>query len=769
MKCLVLAGGSGDTLWPLSRKNYPKQFIYLKEGRSLFQEAIARNLPFCDEFSIVTNTKYHYIVQGQLQVFQGLKYHCILEGAKRQTAPAAAIACMCMNKEEEVLVVSTDHVIGEGDYNKTILKAREKLTDENMVVIGCRKSGKDADVEAGHSFFVYKEDTVLEFLEKKPENMTEVLLDSGIFLTKAGTYLKALAECEPKLYEQIVYGKNRMRIQNGAGILNKEWFEKLPSVSIGRGIYARWAKCGRLHIEPAAFEWSRLLNTEVLTGFMEEKKKGQYLLNGCKDVSIINEDTNSLVVGNDLEDILIVNTKDATYISKRGSSNQIKKIMNQSYEQWKDIFDEGDIYYTSWGMKETLTRSEGYVVKKLTIFPGKCLSTHKHEKRSEHWSIVHGTATITIDNETKEYARNESIQVPTHTYHTVANKTAEDLIMIEVSVGESAGSKADDIVTKEEDLFLLEPTFKDYLWGGNRLAEQFGKNNQGAIIAESWELSTHKAGESVIANGKYAGRFLQEYLSENGKEVLGWKCQPFDRFPLLIKFIDAKRSLSIQVHPDDEYAMKEEGEYGKNEMWYIMDAKKGAFLYVGFTKEMTEEELKQRIENNTLTEVMQKVPVKKGDVIFVEAKTVHAINEGVMVLEIQQSSNATYRLYDYDRVDANGCKRELHLKKALANINYEKQQISVEPEGEAEIETGYTKQLLGECKYFSATAYEVEKQAQLSLDDSSFSSVVFIEGNGRIATQNSQVDFRAGDSFFIPAGKKVLTIDGKSKFVLSRI
>lgn len=769
MKCLVLAGGSGDTLWPLSRKNYPKQFIYLKEGRSLFQEAIARNLPFCDEFLIVTNRKYHYIVEGQLQVFQGLKYQCILEEAKRQTAPAAAIACMCMQKDEEVLVVSTDHVIGDGDYNKTILKAREKLTDENIVVIGCRQSCRDEDVEAGHSFFVYEEDRVLEFLEKKPENKTEFLLDSGIFLTKAGTYLKALAECEPTLYEQITHGNNRMQIYNGAGVINKEWFEKLPSVSIGRGIYARWAKSGKLYIEPASFAWSRLLNTEVLTGFMEEKKKGQYLLSGCKDVSIINEDKNSLVVGNDLENLVIVNTKDATYISKKGSSSQIKKIMNQSYERWKDIFDEGDIYYTSWGMKETLTRSEGYVVKKLTIFPGKSLSTHKHEKRSEHWSIVHGIATITVANETKEYYRNESIQVPAYTYHTVANKTAEDLIIIEVSMGESAGSKVGDIVTKEEDLFLLEPAYKDYLWGGKRLMEQFGKDNQGSIIAESWELSTHKAGESVIANGKYAGRFLQEYLNECGKEVLGWKCQPFERFPLLIKFIDAKKSLSIQVHPDDEYALKEENEYGKNEMWYIMDAKEGAFLYVGFKKEMTEEELKQRIENNTLTEVMQKVPVQKGDVIFVEAKTVHAINEGVMVLEIQQSSNATYRLYDYDRMDANGCKRELHLTKAFANINYHSQEISVKPEGVMEIENGYTKQLLGECKYFSATAYEVAEKAKLSLDDSSFSSVVFIEGNGLIATQNNQVEFKAGDSFFIPAGKKVLTIEGKSKFVLSRI
>ena len=769
MKCLILAGGSGDALWPLSRKNYPKQFIYIKEGRSLFQEAVARNLPFCDEFIIVANEKYQYIVEGQLQAFQGLKYRLILEEEKKQTAPAVAIACMCLKRDEELLVVSTDHVIGEGDYKGTILAAKDKLKADNMVVVGCVPSRKEEKLLQGHSYFAYNQDKVTAFYTNLPKQGEQVLLDSGIFITNAGAYLDALKECESKLFELMINGQNRMHIRQGASILNRDFFSVLPSVSVGEGIYSKWALKGKLQIQKADFEWSRLLNMEVLTKFVDENHKGNTLLYNCENVSVINEEKSSLIIANDVEDLVVVNTKDATYISKRGSSDQMKHIMQEHYEEWKDLFDEGDVFYTSWGIKETLTRSEGYTVKKLTIFPGKSLTTHKHEKRSEHWSIVSGIATITMNQETREYHRNENVHVPAHTYHKISNETARDLIVIEVSVGESAGEKTGDTVRMKADIFLLSPVYKDYLWGGKRLAEQFGKENGNHNIAESWELSTHKAGESVIANGEYKGVWLSDYLQQEGKEILGWKCQPFEQFPLLIKFIDARDRLSIQVHPDDEYALKVEGEYGKNEMWYILDAKEGAFVYAGFTKDITEEECRSRIEDGTLEEVLYKVPVKKGDVIFIEAGTVHAINEGILILEIQQSSNATYRLYDYDRVDANGQKRELHLEKAFDNMILQKKEIDASPAGEIEVQKGYTKQVLGACKYFSAISYDVEECAQIGLDDSTFRSIVFVEGEGIISTTGCSLSFKAGDSFFVPAGKKVLSIEGKSRFILSHV
>lgn len=775
MKCFVLAGGSGDALWPLSRKNYPKQFIYIREGRSLFQETIARNLPFCDDFYIITNKKYRYIVEGQMQAFQGLSYQCFLEEKGRQTAPAVAIASMCVEPEETVLVVSTDHLIGEGDYNGTILAAKELLSDDNIVAVGCDASQKEnEEALKGHGAFICEGNRVKKFIARCREPLAkegEVLLDSGIFMMKAGTFLKAVRENAPELYEKCLYGTNRVRIAGKALLITKKWLETIPSLSVGEGIFEKWAG-KHLYVVKGDFSWSRLLNLESFDGLEVPSLQGASITSGCRNVSVLNEDPSRLVVVNGCEDLVVVSTKDASYISRRGESHNIRQIIEDHYEEQKEIFDEGDIYYTSWGIKEMLNRSRGYMVRKVTIFPGCAISMHTHEKRNEHWSVVSGTATITMNGETKEYGGNDSIFVPVGTFHKISNRTAKDLVVIEVCVGTSAGYKTGDMVRAVDDFVKLGPAYKDYLWGGKRLYENYGKinrDNRENIIAESWEVSAHSAGPSRIVDGNDKGRLFPDYLEKIGKDALGWKCQPFDRFPLLIKFIDAKQALSVQVHPDDEYAMSVEGEYGKNEMWYVMDAASDAGLYVGFSEDLTKEECRRRIEEGTLTEVLKRIPVKKGDVIFVKAGTVHAILEGLLILEIQQSSNATYRLYDYDRVDKNGNKRQLHLEKALDNLDYHTYECSLEPEGAKEQGKGYTKQLLGECKYFSAILYEVEDEAELSLDDASFSAIVFLEGTGTIETENRQSRFSAGDSFFVPAGKKVLRIKGRGKFVLSRI
>lgn len=775
MKCFILAGGSGDALWPLSRKNYPKQFIYIRKGRSLFQEAIARNLPFCDDFYIITNKKYRYIVEGQMQDFQGLSYQCFLEEMGRQTAPAVAIASMCVDPEEEVLVVSTDHLIGEGDYNGTILAAKEMLGEDNIVAVGCEPDygGNRTDLK-GHSAFVCDGTRVADFInawEVPADGEAKLLLDSGIFMMRAGTFLKAIKENAPKLYEKCLYGTNRVRLDGEALLITGQWLETIPSLSVGECVFEKWAG-KHVDIVKADFTWSRLLNMEMLTGFDTPSLTGASIVHDAENVSVLNEDMSKLVVVNGCDDLIVVNTKDAAYISRKGESAAIRQIMSEHYEENKDVFDEGDIYYTSWGIKEMLNRSEGYMVRKVTIFPGKSLSMHKHEKRSEHWSIVSGIATITMNGLTKEYDSRDSIFVPVGTFHKISNETAKDLVVIEVCVGTSAGSKTGDMVQALDDFVKLGPAYKDYLWGGRRLYDYYGKvnpDNDEHIIAESWEVSAHSAGPSRIVEGNDKGMLFPDYLEKIGKSALGWKCQPFDRFPLLIKFIDATKALSVQVHPDDAYAMSIEGEYGKNEMWYVMDAAPDAGLYIGFSREISKEECRKRIDEGTLTQVLRRVPVKKGDVIFVKAGTVHAILEGLLVLEIQQSSNATYRLYDYDRVDKNGNKRPLHLEKALDNLDYHVYDCSLEPEGQQEQGKGYTRQLLGECKYFSAILYEIEDEAELSLDEASFSAIVFLEGKGNIQTENQKGYYQAGDSFFVPAGKKVLRIKGTCKFVLSRI
>ncbi|MBR5271506.1 MAG: class I mannose-6-phosphate isomerase, partial [Clostridia bacterium] len=218
-------------------------------------------------------------------------------------------------------------------------------------------------------------------------------------------------------------------------------------------------------------------------------------------------------------------------------------------------------------------------------------------------------------------------------------------------------------------LLKLKPSFKDYLWGGHRLVEEYNKEYDGEVLAESWELSCHGDGPSYIENGEDEGKTLSQYIEKYGRGVLGTNCEKFDDFPILIKLIDAKDNLSVQVHPDNEYAQKNEGQYGKTEMWYVVDCKEGAQLYHGFKGDVSEEEFKARIKDNTLTDVLNAVDVKKGDVFFIESGTIHAIGANILIAEIQQNSNVTYRVYDYGRKGADGKERELHVDKAIEVTN----------------------------------------------------------------------------------------------------
>ena len=195
-------------------------------------------------------------------------------------------------------------------------------------------------------------------------------------------------------------------------------------------------------------------------------------------------------------------------------------------------------------------------------------------------------------------------------------------------------------------ILKLKPSGKDYLWGGRRLIEEYGKEFDGEKLAETWELSCHPDGPSYVDSGEYKGETLSEYILMEGKKVTGTHSRPYEQFPLLIKFIDAHDDLSIQVHPDDSYAIAHENQYGKTEMWYIVDCEEGASLYYGFAREISREEFAGRIRNHTLLEVLNKVEVQKGDVLFIESGTIHAIGSGNLIAEIQQNSNVTYRVYD---------------------------------------------------------------------------------------------------------------------------
>ena len=306
---------------------------------------------------------------------------------------------------------------------------------------------------------------------------------------------------------------------------------------------------------------------------------------------------------------------------------------------------------------------------------------------------------------------------------------------------------------------------KDYIWGGTRLRDEYGKRSDADKVAESWELSCHKDGKSVIANGSYEGRTLEEYIEKEGKQVLGTNCGRFEYFPVLIKLIDAKDNLSVQVHPDNDYAMRVEGEYGKTEMWYVIDADEGAELLYGFKHEISRDEFAERIRNNTLLEVTNNVPVHKGDVFFIESGTLHAIGKGILIAEIQQNSNTTYRIYDYGRVGKDGKPRELHIDKACEVTKLIPPTRPTKPMGEPVKKDGWTETLLAECEYFRVRRLNVESSAKYAADGTSFHSLLVLDGNFDIGG----VKLSKGESCFVPAGLGAYELKGAGEVILTDI
>ena len=298
---------------------------------------------------------------------------------------------------------------------------------------------------------------------------------------------------------------------------------------------------------------------------------------------------------------------------------------------------------------------------------------------------------------------------------------------------------------KNEPL-LLRPSGKDYLWGGSRLNDEFEKNIDLTPLAETWECSTHPDGPSYVVGGTFDGQELAEVLRAH-PEYLGERHKGENTLPILIKFIDAKKDLSVQVHPTDAFAQEHEnGQLGKTEMWYVLDASKDAKLVYGLKQDCTKEEIRKAIVDGTVMKYLQKVSIHKDDLFFIPAGTVHAIGAGALVAEIQESSNLTYRLYDYDRIGKDGKKRELHIDKALDVANL---YSSAEP-----------KQPLRVLKYT-----ERRQTVHYRADELAFCVLLCVNGCGTISHENGTIPFYKGDCIFVPADSVTLTIHGQAQFL----
>lgn len=318
------------------------------------------------------------------------------------------------------------------------------------------------------------------------------------------------------------------------------------------------------------------------------------------------------------------------------------------------------------------------------------------------------------------------------------------------------------------EMFKLIPTVADYIWGGTRLIDEYGIKTDKNPAAEAWVLSCHKAGPSTVEDGEFQGKTLQE-IYESNKEICGTNGNKFEFFPILIKLIDAKNNLSVQVHPDDEYAMRVEGEYGKTEAWYILDCDDAAELILGFNRNVSVEEFKEAAQSEKMLDIVNKVKVKKGDLFFIEAGTMHAICKGIMLAEVQQNSNTTYRIYDYGRLGADGQPRPLHVDKAADVTNLCPPVIPDASQRKTEIQDGGSRTELTTCDLFKMYNIKVTGKYESVVDETSFVSLLCLEGKASVNCGNTVLDMVKGESLFIPANSGKFTINGIADFLETRI
>lgn len=326
-------------------------------------------------------------------------------------------------------------------------------------------------------------------------------------------------------------------------------------------------------------------------------------------------------------------------------------------------------------------------------------------------------------------------------------------------------------MAKKNAPFLLRPTGKDYLWGGSRLNDDFAKQIDMSPLAETWECSTHPDGPSFVASGEHQGQTLTKVLREH-PEYLGTHPKTEGELPILIKFIDAKQDLSVQVHPNDDYAKNNEnGQLGKTEMWYVLDAAEDASLIYGLQREVDKETIRNAVSNGTVGKYLQRVPIKTDDLFYIEAGTIHAIGAGALIAEIQENSNLTYRLYDYDRTDKYGKKRELHVEKALEVADLKGNAKPRQPMRVLKYKPGCATELLCRCRYFEVHRMLINTERCHDLvsyrsDASSFRVLLCTNGCGTIMEEDgSHLPFFRGDCIFVPANSGQMKIHGKAQFL----
>ncbi len=440
MTNIILCGGSGTRLWPISRTLMPKQFVKLFNDKSLFQLTVERNSKVCEKIFIVSNAEQYFLAVDQLEEnatsnIDNSKF--MLEPVGRNTAPAIALACLSLAPDEIVLVTPSDHFIkNELEYQKVLLEAKDLASKNNLVTFGITPTSP----ETGFGYIEAENETVQTFHEK-PDKETAIKYveagnyywNSGIFMFKAGVFLDELKKYSPNIFEasntafQKAHKSEMVRIKH-------EDMENIPEDSID---YAVMEKSKKVKVIPSDISWSDVGSFDSLS-FELPNDENNNLIIAEKNVSLI-----------DVKDLIVVDTNDALLISKKGSSQKVKKIVEELKEKNSSLPTEHSLVHRPWGTYRVLEDTQGYKIKTIVVKPGSRLSLQKHFHRSEHWIVVSGTATVTVGDVTKLIRPNESTYIKMGEIHRLENQGKIPVVLIEAQVGEYTGE--DDIVRLDDD------------------------------------------------------------------------------------------------------------------------------------------------------------------------------------------------------------------------------------------------------------------------------------------------------------------------------
>lgn len=453
MQVVILCGGSGTRLWPISRTLYPKQFVRLFDGESLYQKTIQRNAKLASSFSVVINQEQYFMGLDQIDEMKisGNKTF-ILEPVGRNTAPAIAMAAFAADPNEVLLVVPSDHLIEkQNDYEASVKKAVELAQNDKLVTFGI----KPGYAETGYGYIESQGTTVLSFKEKPDQKTAEGYVkagnffwNSGMFCFKAKVFLEELKAFAPDIYNESKKAFDQAR-KDPAIRVQMEDMKSIRSESID---YAVMEKSKKVNVVPADIGWSDLGSFDSLYETLPKDSAG----NTKAKNSIHIGSKNNLVIGDgrlistiDVEDLMIVDTRDAIVIAKKGSTQKVKELVAEVKKINTEMTNVHMTAHRPWGTYTVLEENTGYKVKQITVRPGAKLSLQYHHHRSEHWIVVSGIATITIDDKTFDLKANESTYIPKESRHRLANNQNEDLILIEAQVGSYLGE--DDIVRLQDD------------------------------------------------------------------------------------------------------------------------------------------------------------------------------------------------------------------------------------------------------------------------------------------------------------------------------